>query len=122
MDTFRSGAYNDHDFHENPLSSDSHAECIRNIRIKDFIRPEENNQVVLAYVLDRMGIAGWNIDHAEFSAGDRVFDDITAQDMAKPDHSIPFEDDKFLHLGVVVVVAARDARSGARHKDLTDTR
>ena len=61
-----------------------------------------------------------DIDYAELAAGNRVFDYIPAQDMAKPDHRIPFQDDKLFHLGIMIMVAPRDSRPGARYKNLSD--
>ena len=61
-----------------------------------------------------MGVAGGDVYHPEVLAAHSVFDHIFAPNVAKANHRLSFHHEELLGLGVMVVVAARDARLGAR--------
>lgn len=62
--------------------------------------------------------AGGDVDNLEFVAADGVFDHVFAADLAEADDAAAADDEEFLGLGVVPVVAFDDAGPGDVDLDL----
>jgi hypothetical protein len=90
--------------------------------IKDFIRPKQGDQLARPHVLDRVGVARGNVHHANLPIVDRVFHHLAPQDGAEANDGLTLDDAELLDLGVVIMIAARDARLGGRDKNLTGMR
>lgn len=67
-----------------------------------------------------MGEAGRDFDDPVAFAADGVFEDFGAVDLAEADEPFARDDYELLRLGVVIVVAAGDARFGAGDEDLAE--
>ncbi len=90
--------------------------------VKELVGVEEGHKLPLPYILDAVRESWRDVEHDEISPAHPVLDHRATTDVAKADHRLPLQHQKLLALGVVVVVAAGDARSRTRHEDLSEAR
>jgi len=67
-----------------------------------------------------MGIPGGNVHHLDRPVVHGVLEDPVGIDLPEADHPFPLDDAELLHLGVVIVIAARDTGDGFRDEDLPE--
>ena len=78
------------------LPLDGQSKGVRTLRSEDLIRPEKDDQVVLAHVFNGMGVAGRDIDDAEVGAADGIFEDLAILDVAEADDGLAVKDQELL--------------------------
>ena len=65
-----------------------------------------------------MGVTGRDVHNPDLAVGHRIFDDLRVENVAETDDALPLDHTEFFDLGVVIMIAAGDARPGAGDENL----
>ena len=65
-----------------------------------------------------MSVPGRDIHDADLAVGHRIFNDLLVENMAETDDAFPLDHTEYFDLGVVIMIAAGDARPGAGDENL----
>ena len=76
--------------------SDRQEEGVRVVRVEDLVGPHHGDHIVLAHILDVVGVAGGNVHHLQLVAGNVVFNDLGAVQRTEADHAGTFHHQELL--------------------------
>src|SRR5688500_4742595 len=88
------------------------------VRIEDLAGPEEDDHLAVTNVFDTVCHTGRDVHDFELAARHAMRCHRSALGRPEPDHGVAFEDAELLHLQVVIVMPAGDARQRPRYEDL----
>src|SRR5262249_33281917 len=93
---------------------------IGSVRIQQLTSQEPRDPLPRPDVFDRRCVSRRNIHDAKLPPLAGVLDDRGTIDQTKANDRLALDDEKLLHLGLVIMMTPRDARFRPRHEDLSE--